>query len=171
MLGQACCCDDASVPQTPLHLAVITKQPQVVQLLLQAHANPTLLDRYGNSLLHLALQTGDEEMLRTLLAHLGSATPYLLCLPNFHGERSGEGRGHAREGPWCHSRVLSWCHCRRSPARTPGCEGKEPSLLGPAGQEGRGCERRGEAGRQDPTAPGCGDGEPQHGHTPGEEGR
>uniref|UniRef100_A0A8C2YFY8 Nuclear factor kappa B subunit 2 n=1 Tax=Coturnix japonica TaxID=93934 RepID=A0A8C2YFY8_COTJA len=74
-----------NLQQTPLHLAVITKQPQVVQLLLQAHANPTLLDRYGNSLLHLALQTGDEEMLRTLLAHLGSATPYLLCLPNFHG--------------------------------------------------------------------------------------
>uniref|UniRef100_A0A8C5TKS4 Nuclear factor kappa B subunit 2 n=1 Tax=Malurus cyaneus samueli TaxID=2593467 RepID=A0A8C5TKS4_9PASS len=70
---------------TPLHLAVITKQPQVVQLLLQARADPTLLDRYGNSLLHLALQAGDEEMLRTLLAHLGSAAPYLLRLPNFHG--------------------------------------------------------------------------------------
>ncbi|XP_021254678.1 nuclear factor NF-kappa-B p100 subunit isoform X1 [Numida meleagris] len=74
-----------NLQQTPLHLAVITKQPQVVQLLLQARANPTLLDRYGNSLLHLALQAGDEEMLRTLLAHLGSATPYLLHLPNFHG--------------------------------------------------------------------------------------
>lgn len=58
----------------------------MVQLLLQARADPTLLDRYGNSLLHLALQTGDEEMLRTLLAHLGSAAPYLLRLPNFHGE-------------------------------------------------------------------------------------
>uniref|UniRef100_A0A8C3UUH8 Nuclear factor kappa B subunit 2 n=1 Tax=Catharus ustulatus TaxID=91951 RepID=A0A8C3UUH8_CATUS len=75
----------AAVLQTPLHLAVITKQPQVVQLLLQARADPTLLDRYGNSLLHLALQAGDEEMLRTLLAHLGSAAPYLLRLPNFHG--------------------------------------------------------------------------------------
>ncbi|NXY27699.1 NFKB2 factor, partial [Pomatorhinus ruficollis] len=74
-----------NLQQTPLHLAVITKQPQVVQLLLQARADPTLLDRYGNSLLHLALQTGDEEMLRTLLAHLGSAAPYLLRLPNFHG--------------------------------------------------------------------------------------
>ncbi|XP_062462747.1 nuclear factor NF-kappa-B p100 subunit isoform X2 [Pezoporus occidentalis] len=74
-----------NLQQTPLHLAVVTKQPQVVQLLLQAHADPTLLDRYGNSLLHLALQTGDEEVLRTLLAHLGSAAPYLLCLPNFHG--------------------------------------------------------------------------------------
>lgn len=58
----------------------------MVQLLLQARADPTLLDRYGNSLLHLALQSGDEEMLRTLLAHLGSAAPYLLRLPNFHGE-------------------------------------------------------------------------------------
>ncbi|XP_065700093.1 nuclear factor NF-kappa-B p100 subunit [Patagioenas fasciata] len=74
-----------NLQQTPLHLAVITKQPQVVQLLLQARADPTLLDRYGNSLLHLALQAGDEEMLRTLLSHLGSAAPYLLCLPNFHG--------------------------------------------------------------------------------------
>ncbi|XP_068806381.1 nuclear factor NF-kappa-B p100 subunit isoform X2 [Struthio camelus] len=74
-----------NLQQTPLHLAVITKQPHVVQLLLQARADPTLLDRYGNSLLHLALQAGDEEMLRTLLAHLGSAAPYLLCLPNFHG--------------------------------------------------------------------------------------
>ncbi|XP_009320748.1 PREDICTED: nuclear factor NF-kappa-B p100 subunit [Pygoscelis adeliae] len=74
-----------NLQQTPLHLAVITKQPQVVQLLLQAHADPTLLDRYGNSLLHLALQAGDEEMLRTLLAHLGSAAPYLLHLSNYHG--------------------------------------------------------------------------------------
>ncbi|NXN43615.1 NFKB2 factor, partial [Rhinoptilus africanus] len=74
-----------NLQQTPLHLAVITKQPQVVQLLLQARADPTLLDRYGNSLLHLALQAGDEEILKTLLAHLGSAAPYLLRLPNFHG--------------------------------------------------------------------------------------
>ncbi|NXN08729.1 NFKB2 factor, partial [Indicator maculatus] len=74
-----------NLQQTPLHLAVITKQPQVVQVLLQARADPTLLDRYGNSLLHLALQAGNEEMLRTLLAHLGSAAPYLLRLPNFHG--------------------------------------------------------------------------------------
>ncbi|XP_030807092.1 nuclear factor NF-kappa-B p100 subunit isoform X1 [Camarhynchus parvulus] len=74
-----------NLQQTPLHLAVITKQPQVVQLLLQARADPTLLDRYGNSLLHLALQTGNEEMLRTLLAHLGSAAPYLLHLPSFRG--------------------------------------------------------------------------------------
>ncbi|XP_061857831.1 nuclear factor NF-kappa-B p100 subunit isoform X2 [Colius striatus] len=74
-----------NLQQTPLHLAVITRQAQVVQLLLQAHADPTLLDRYGNSLLHLALQAGDEDVLRTLLAHLGSAAPDLLRLPNFQG--------------------------------------------------------------------------------------
>ncbi|KFV65174.1 Nuclear factor NF-kappa-B p100 subunit, partial [Dryobates pubescens] len=74
-----------NLQQTPLHLAVITKQPQVVQVLLQARADPTLLDRYGNSLLHLALQAGNEEMLRILLSHLGSAAPYLLRLPSFHG--------------------------------------------------------------------------------------
>lgn len=88
----------ASVPQTPLHLAVITKQPQVVQLLLQARADPTLLDRYGNSLLHLALHTGDEEMVRTLLTHLGAAAPYLLRLPNFYGERGWETKGPGGEG-------------------------------------------------------------------------
>lgn len=73
----------------------------MVQLLLQAHADPTLLDRYGNSLLHLALHTGDEEVLRTLLAHLGSAAPYLLRLPNFHGEWGLEMMGRSLE-------VLSW---------------------------------------------------------------
>lgn len=79
----------------------------MVQLLLQAHADPTLLDRYGNSLLHLALQAGDEEMLRTLLAHLGSAAPYLLHLPNYHGERGWETMGRNLV-------VLSW-------ARSEGC--------------------------------------------------
>ncbi|XP_067392900.1 nuclear factor NF-kappa-B p100 subunit isoform X1 [Emydura macquarii macquarii] len=71
--------------QTPLHLAVITKQHQVVGLLLQAQADPTLLDRYGNSLLHLALHADDEAMLRMLLGHLGSSAPCLLSTPNYHG--------------------------------------------------------------------------------------
>lgn len=71
----------------------------MVQLLLQARADPTMLDRYGNSLLHLALQAGDEEMLRTLLAHMGSAAPYLLHLPNFHGERGWETMGRSPAVP------------------------------------------------------------------------
>nr|XP_060625206.1 nuclear factor NF-kappa-B p100 subunit [Anolis sagrei ordinatus] len=71
--------------QTPLHLAVITRQPRVAGFLLQAGADPTLLDRYGNSIIHLALQLGDEEMLRTLLCHLGPHTLHLLETPNYLG--------------------------------------------------------------------------------------
>ncbi|XP_061490633.1 nuclear factor NF-kappa-B p100 subunit [Rhineura floridana] len=71
--------------QTPLHLAVITCQPRVAGFLLQAGADPTLLDRYGNSVVHLALQLGDEEMLKTLLCHLGPHTLHLLETPNYHG--------------------------------------------------------------------------------------
>ncbi|XP_053166338.1 nuclear factor NF-kappa-B p100 subunit [Hemicordylus capensis] len=71
--------------QTPLHLAVITRQPRVAGFLLQAGADPTLLDRYGNSVVHLALQLGDEEMLKTLLSHLGLHTLHLLETPNYLG--------------------------------------------------------------------------------------
>nr|XP_020646846.1 nuclear factor NF-kappa-B p100 subunit isoform X1 [Pogona vitticeps]XP_020646847.1 nuclear factor NF-kappa-B p100 subunit isoform X1 [Pogona vitticeps]XP_020646848.1 nuclear factor NF-kappa-B p100 subunit isoform X1 [Pogona vitticeps] len=71
--------------QTPLHLAVITRQPRVAGFLLQAGADPTLLDRYGNSILHLALQLDDEEMLKILLCHLGPHTLHLLETPNYLG--------------------------------------------------------------------------------------
>ena len=49
--------------QTPLHLAVITKQPMVVQLLVQAGASVNFPDRRGNTCIHLASQRRD---LRTL---------------------------------------------------------------------------------------------------------
>ncbi|KAJ7324451.1 hypothetical protein JRQ81_017471 [Phrynocephalus forsythii] len=71
--------------QTPLHLAVITRQPRVAGFLLQAGADPTLLDRYGNSILHLALQLDDEETLKILLCHLGPHTLHLLETPNYLG--------------------------------------------------------------------------------------
>ncbi|KAL8186620.1 UNVERIFIED_CONTAM: Nuclear factor NF-kappa-B p100 subunit [Gekko kuhli] len=71
--------------QTPLHLAVITQQPRVAAYLLQAGADPTLLDRFGNSVVHLALQVGDQEMLRTLFCHLGPHLLQLLETPNYSG--------------------------------------------------------------------------------------
>uniref|UniRef100_A0A2D4J934 RHD domain-containing protein n=2 Tax=Micrurus lemniscatus lemniscatus TaxID=129467 RepID=A0A2D4J934_MICLE len=71
--------------QTPLHLAVITHQPRVAGFLLQAGADPTLLDRYGNSVVHLAIHLDDEEMLKTLLCHLGPQTLPLLEIPNYFG--------------------------------------------------------------------------------------
>ncbi|XP_041116576.1 nuclear factor NF-kappa-B p100 subunit-like [Polyodon spathula] len=84
--------------QTPLHLAVITKQHKIVDFLLKAGADPTPLDRYGNSVLHLATPTGDEHMLRILLSHLKPHSRYLLNTPDYNGlyplhlavQRSGE---------------------------------------------------------------------------------
>ncbi|XP_064366608.1 nuclear factor NF-kappa-B p105 subunit isoform X2 [Dromaius novaehollandiae] len=55
--------------QTPLHLAVITKQAEVVEDLLTAGADVSLLDRHGNSVLHLAATEGDDKILSLLLKH------------------------------------------------------------------------------------------------------
>uniref|UniRef100_A0A8C4UXP4 Nuclear factor NF-kappa-B p105 subunit n=1 Tax=Falco tinnunculus TaxID=100819 RepID=A0A8C4UXP4_FALTI len=55
--------------QTPLHLAVITKQAEVVEDLLKAGADVSLLDRHGNSVLHLAASEGDDKILSLLLKH------------------------------------------------------------------------------------------------------
>ncbi|MGH0120874.1 UNVERIFIED_CONTAM: hypothetical protein FKN15_024355 [Acipenser sinensis] len=73
------------VHRTPLHLAVITKQHKIVDFLLKAGADPTPLDRYGNSVLHLATPTGDEQMLRILLSHLKPHSRYLLNTPDYNG--------------------------------------------------------------------------------------
>uniref|UniRef100_A0A8C4XA73 Nuclear factor of kappa light polypeptide gene enhancer in B-cells 2 (p49/p100) n=1 Tax=Erpetoichthys calabaricus TaxID=27687 RepID=A0A8C4XA73_ERPCA len=71
--------------QTPLHLAVITRQHKVVEFLLKAGADPTLLDRFGNSVLHLAAPMGDEQMLSILLTHLKHQNLNLLNTPDYNG--------------------------------------------------------------------------------------
>lgn len=73
--------------QTPLHLAVITKQAKVLEVLLRAGADPTLVDKDGRSPLHLAALAGDTSMLRLLLAHLGEHYSHLVNMPDYHGER------------------------------------------------------------------------------------
>lgn len=56
--------------QTPLHLAVITQQREAVEALLLAGADPTLVDRHGNTALHLAAQRdGGRDTIRILLRH------------------------------------------------------------------------------------------------------
>ena len=42
--------------QSPLHLAVLTRQHKVIQYLLKANANPLVCDREGNTPLHLAVE-------------------------------------------------------------------------------------------------------------------
>ncbi|XP_041032206.1 nuclear factor NF-kappa-B p100 subunit-like [Carcharodon carcharias] len=72
--------------QTPLHLGVITQQHRIVELLLTAGANATILDRHGNSILHLALHRKDEKMVELLLEHLKpQALSKLLTLPDCNG--------------------------------------------------------------------------------------
>ncbi|XP_069836682.1 nuclear factor NF-kappa-B p100 subunit [Dendropsophus ebraccatus] len=71
--------------QTPLHLGVITRQYQIVNVLLKAGADPTVLDRYGNSLLHLAVQAADVRMLQVLLENTVSAYKTLLNMPDYNG--------------------------------------------------------------------------------------
>ncbi|XP_051897529.1 nuclear factor NF-kappa-B p100 subunit [Pristis pectinata] len=56
--------------QTPLHLGVITQQHKMVDLLLAAGADAAILDRHGNSILHLALHRKDEQMVLLLLQQL-----------------------------------------------------------------------------------------------------
>ncbi|NXS19671.1 NFKB1 factor, partial [Mystacornis crossleyi] len=69
--------------QTPLHLAVITKQAKVVEDLLKAGADVSLLDRHGNSVLHLAATEGDDKILSLLLKH-ETVSP-MVNLPNGEG--------------------------------------------------------------------------------------
>lgn len=73
--------------QTPLHLAVITGQTNVVSFLLQVGADPTLLDRHGDSAVHLALRAGASapDLLGALLRSGVPAVPQLLHVPDFEG--------------------------------------------------------------------------------------
>ncbi|MBN3313755.1 BCL3 protein, partial [Atractosteus spatula] len=53
--------------QTPLHLAVITHQPELVGLLLRGGADPCVLDRHGQTSAHLCCEHGQTDCLRRVL--------------------------------------------------------------------------------------------------------
>ncbi|XP_015805814.3 B-cell lymphoma 3 protein homolog [Nothobranchius furzeri] len=69
--------------QTPLHLAVITKQSNMVDVLLQARADPSVLDRHGQTAIHLCCEYDQRECLSVLL----SFPSFSSCLEirNFEG--------------------------------------------------------------------------------------
>uniref|UniRef100_A0AAY4BZ90 RHD domain-containing protein n=1 Tax=Denticeps clupeoides TaxID=299321 RepID=A0AAY4BZ90_9TELE len=71
--------------QSPLHLAVITKQTKVAEVLLRAGADPSLLDKGGRTVVHLAAHSGDEVMLRLLLSHLEERHSHLVNTADFAG--------------------------------------------------------------------------------------
>lgn len=83
---------------------MITGQTNVVSFLLQVGADPTLLDRHGDSAVHLALRAGASapDLLGALLRSGAPAVPQLLHMPDFEGEfftSSGPGaRVGIREG-------------------------------------------------------------------------
>ncbi|ESO88995.1 hypothetical protein LOTGIDRAFT_106471 [Lottia gigantea] len=56
--------------QTPLHLAVLTKQPSAIELLLHYGADPGIMDRYGNTAANLAVQCNNIPCLKSLLKYL-----------------------------------------------------------------------------------------------------
>uniref|UniRef100_A0A8C6TBP2 Nuclear factor of kappa light polypeptide gene enhancer in B-cells 2 (p49/p100) n=1 Tax=Neogobius melanostomus TaxID=47308 RepID=A0A8C6TBP2_9GOBI len=71
--------------QTPLHLAVSLRQVKVIDWLLKAGADPSLLDRDGRSAVHLAALSGDTSVLRVVLGHLREEHAHLVNTPDYHG--------------------------------------------------------------------------------------
>ena len=70
--------------QTPLHLAVITHQAQLVGALLRAGADPGALDRNGQTAVHLCCEHGQQACLSVVLSH----PSILTCLEvrNYEGK-------------------------------------------------------------------------------------
>ncbi|XP_028858606.1 nuclear factor of kappa light polypeptide gene enhancer in B-cells inhibitor, alpha a [Denticeps clupeoides] len=72
--------------QTALHLAVITEQPELVERLVKAGCDTRLVDRNGNTALHVACKRGSMASFAVLTQvpsaqHLRS----VLSFPNYHG--------------------------------------------------------------------------------------
>uniref|UniRef100_A0A5F8H5D6 NF-kappa-B inhibitor alpha n=1 Tax=Monodelphis domestica TaxID=13616 RepID=A0A5F8H5D6_MONDO len=76
-----------SLQQTPLHLAVITKQPEIAETLLKAGCDPELRDFQGNTPLHLACEQG-------CLASVGVLTQYCQTQDLFSVLQSTNYNGH-----------------------------------------------------------------------------
>ena len=77
--------------QTALHIAAIMKQPEHIELLLHAGADPTLADRNGNTPAHLAVINHSIHALASLVKYLrpgvNAANPFPeLDYLNFDGK-------------------------------------------------------------------------------------
>lgn len=71
--------------QTALHLAVITEQPQLVERLLKAGADPRVADNSGNTALHIACKKGSLACFSVITQTCHSHLTALLSFPNYSG--------------------------------------------------------------------------------------
>lgn len=74
---------------TPLHLAVLTEQPEIVRDLVINGAKTTVRDRHGNTALHLACFNGHKECVKQLLLNSSDTMekiPQNLALWNYDGK-------------------------------------------------------------------------------------
>ncbi|XP_052003440.1 NF-kappa-B inhibitor cactus-like [Xyrauchen texanus] len=74
-----------NLQQTPLHLAVITHQPGLVEALLNAGADPDALDRNGQTALHLCCEHGEVDCLSVILKHYAHDSSHHLEIRNYEG--------------------------------------------------------------------------------------
>lgn len=73
--------------QTALHLAVVTEQPQVVERLLKAGSDPTLVDNSGNTPLHTACRLGSLTCFSLLTQNCPDQLQTILQMPNYSGQK------------------------------------------------------------------------------------
>lgn len=74
------------LPQTALHLAVITEQPQLVDKLLKAGADPVLVDNRGNTALHIACKKGSLACFGVITQNCQRHLASMASFPNYSGE-------------------------------------------------------------------------------------
>uniref|UniRef100_A0A3Q3VL53 NF-kappa-B inhibitor alpha n=1 Tax=Mola mola TaxID=94237 RepID=A0A3Q3VL53_MOLML len=71
--------------QTALHLAVITEQPQLVDRLLKAGADPRLADNSGNTALHVACKRGSLACFGVITQNCQRHLASIVSFPNYSG--------------------------------------------------------------------------------------
>lgn len=80
--------------QTPLHLAVITRQDRIVERLIDHGANVEVVDRNGQTCIHLACQQGDVRSLRAVFKPRPSRPEFTKKLPEILETRNFYGKDH-----------------------------------------------------------------------------
>ncbi|XP_043119320.1 nuclear factor of kappa light polypeptide gene enhancer in B-cells inhibitor, alpha b [Puntigrus tetrazona] len=73
--------------QTALHLAVVTEQPLIVEQLLKAGCDASLVDDRGNTALHIACRKGSLACFSLLTQGCRQQLPAILQTPNYNGQK------------------------------------------------------------------------------------